>query len=324
MLHIADFLSQAASRTVLVVGDLMLDRYLFGEVTRISPEAPVPVVEVLREEARFGGAANVVLNLHSMGARPLMCGLIGHDAAGEQFRQLARDLGLDENGLMASDHRRTTVKTRVMGNHQHILRIDREDRYAMHPDERQQLLATVQRLLPQADALIFEDYDKGLLDAELIQTITGWCQAQGVPVVVDPKFRNFTAYTGCALFKPNLKELNEALDLRLKRHELPALADAALLLREKMPHANTLITLSENGMLLVDQNGNYHHLPAHPRSIADVSGAGDTVVAVMALGIACGLPYPRAAFYANLAGGLVCEHVGVVPIAPAWLREAGK
>lgn len=322
MLHIADFLSQVANRTILVVGDLMLDRYLFGDVSRISPEAPVPVVDVTGEEARFGGAANVVLNLHSMGATPLMCGLIGQDPAGEQFIHISRESGLETEGLMISEHRRTTVKTRVIGSHQQMLRIDREDRFSLHPDERAQVLATVSALLPRADVLIFEDYNKGLLDAALIEAITALCQEQNVPIVVDPKFHNFLAFKGCDVFKPNLKELNEALGLSLKKHELTAIADAAMLLRERMPHNHTLITLSENGMLLIDKAGNYHHLPAHPRSIADVSGAGDTVVAMMALGIACGLPYPRAAFYANLAGGLVCEHIGVVPIRPEWLRQA--
>ena len=308
---------------ILVIGDLMLDRYLWGRVSRISPEAPVPVVDVVRDEARLGGAANVALNLRALGATVTLCGSIGVDLPAEQFRGLMREAGLGESGLLAVEGRPTTTKTRVIGGSQQMLRVDREltsplaeaDATRLH-----QLLATLQG--ERYDAIIFEDYDKGLLSPDSIQAVIA--RAGQTPVLVDPKFRHFFAYGGSTVFKPNVKELGEALGLQLDRADRPGLEAAVRQLRQRMPHTHTLLTLSEQGVLLCDAAGTFHHHPAHIRQIVDVSGAGDTVVGVMAAALAAQLAPERAAALANLAGGLVCESVGVVPIDSALLADEAR
>lgn len=299
---------------ILVIGDLMLDRYHFGRVTRISPEAPVPVVDVERTENRPGGAANVALNIVSMGAAVTLCGVIGDDDNGERLIKCLAVKGFDTSLVITTHDRPTTTKTRIIGNNQQILRVDHESREEIGAELTGKIIARLKESLHGYDAIILEDYDKGLLNAELIAAIVEAANAHGIPVAVDPKFRNFLDYKGVTLFKPNLKELNEALHHRISKADLPAIQSAVMELRQRMPHANALVTLSENGVLLVDAQGHPTHIPAHLRKIADVSGAGDTVIAVMALAMAAGLPLPSSAAIANLAGGLVCEEVGVVPI----------
>lgn len=304
---------------MLVVGDLMLDRYLWGKVERISPEAPVPIVDIAREESRPGGAANVALNLHALGTQVVMCGLVGVDTAGAELIGHAKTQGFDASTVVQSASRKTTVKVRIMGNQQQVLRVDREDRFQLNEEESAKLLAGFLTQLPTCHALILQDYDKGLLHPELIDRMIQAAESHNIPVIVDPKFRNFFAYKGCTLFKPNLKELSEGLGQRLDTQDLAGISAAIHRLRERMPHKMTLVTLSENGMLLIDEAGEAHHVPAHYRDIVDVSGAGDTVVSVAALCLAAGLSPVSAVEYANLAGGLVCEEVGVVPIDPEKL-----
>jgi rfaE bifunctional protein kinase chain/domain len=299
---------------VLVIGDLMLDRYVWGHVSRISPEAPVPVVDVERVESRPGGAANVALNVAAMGARVAVCGVIGADDHGRTLLGHLQHDGFDTGLVRSLPDRITTEKTRVIGNQQQVLRVDHEVRSLIATEVAEELAAAIAARIREFDAVIFEDYDKGLLSPALIAAVTAAAAAAGVPTIVDPKFRNFLAYTGVTLFKPNMKELNEALGIRISNRDLPGIRAAVHSLRARMPHAMTLITLSENGVVAIDADGAQHHLPAHVRKIADVSGAGDTVVAVMALGLAAGLPLTQSAAIANLAGGLVCEEVGVVPI----------
>jgi D-glycero-beta-D-manno-heptose-7-phosphate kinase len=299
---------------VLVIGDLMLDRYLWGSVTRISPEAPVPVVDVDRTEVRLGGAANVALNLGSMGAQVSVCGVIGNDENGLMLMSCLSREGFDTRNVLQTDSRPTTTKTRVIGNNQQILRIDQEVREEIGADLRAKLLEDLLKDIHRFQAIIFEDYDKGMLGPDLIQAVMQAAKTAGIPTIVDPKYRNFLAYGGATLFKPNLKELNEALNLRLSKNDIQGIAKAVISLREKMPHAQTLVTLSENGVLTVNSAGQWKHLGAHYRKITDVSGAGDTVVAVMALCLAAGVKLESSAIIANLAGGLVCEEVGVVPI----------
>jgi rfaE bifunctional protein kinase chain/domain len=301
---------------VLVIGDLMLDRYHFGRVTRISPEAPVPVVDVERTESRPGGAANVALNIRSMGAQVTLCGLIGNDDNGQILMNCLGGEGFDTSLVIASNDRPTTTKTRIIGNNQQILRVDHESRESIDANQEAQLLQALAGKLGQFDVLVLEDYDKGLLSPVLIQGIVKESKVANVPVVVDPKYRNFLAYRDVALFKPNLKELNEALNLRIGKNDLAGIVEAVKALRARMPHQETLVTLSENGVLAIDATGHSTHIPAHYRKITDVSGAGDTVIALMALGIAAGLGLVAAATIANLAGGLVCEDVGVVPVNP--------
>ncbi|MEM9932081.1 MAG: D-glycero-beta-D-manno-heptose-7-phosphate kinase [Bacteroidota bacterium] len=306
---------------ILVIGDLMVDRYLWGAVERISPEAPVPVVDISKEENRLGGAANVALNIQAIGARPVLCGVVGVDKDGEILRELAENSHFQTDLIFPSTERRTTVKVRVIGNQQQVLRVDKEDRYPLSQVEKEFILPKLLERISDFDAIIFEDYDKSMLGAELIQKVIAEAQRYSVPTLVDPKFKQFWDYAGVTVFKPNMKELNEGLGLRLHKQDMEGITSAIKQLREKMPHHQTLITLSENGMLLVDENFKAHHFPAHYRNITDVSGAGDTVIGVTATAMAAGMPLPQAVAMANLAGGLVCEEVGVVPVNRVKLME---
>lgn len=307
-------LQVAQNIPILVIGDLMLDRYLWGKVERISPEAPVPVVEVELEENRLGGAANVALNLKELGAQPVLCGVIGTDAEGDLFMEQLIASGLSTEGIIRIPGRRTTAKIRILSNQHQMLRVDKEVRFPLQADEEQLIAAKIATLLPDAKGLIFEDYDKGLLSEKLIHSIQQLAEEFKLPVFVDPKYRNFFCYSHCMVFKPNLKELREGLGVSVTKDDIMGLKRAVSKLRDKMPHIWTLLTLSENGMLLIEHSGNAWHIPAHERKISDVSGAGDTVISVLALAFLAGLSVPEAAALANLAGGRVCEFPGVVPI----------
>lgn len=311
--------------TALVVGDVMLDAYLWGRVDRISPEAPVPVVQVTERSARLGGAANVALNLHALGATPVVASMTGDDEAATTLAKLFAERGLSTEGLVRSAARTTTVKTRVISGHQHVVRVDEEmEQDLTTPDEQAFLhhtIALMRRLGP--GVLVFEDYDKGVLTPGVIAGLVAEAQRLGIPTAVDPKRRHFFAYREVDLFKPNLKELREGLKIDLTSGDLAGVKAAARLLEARLANRISLVTLSEHGI--------YAHsateeaaLPAHHRSIADVSGAGDTVIAVASLCLAQGLPLHTLAAWANLAGGLVCEHVGVVPVDPAQLLAEAR
>lgn len=317
------WLAQSQSLRVMVIGDLMLDRYIWGRVARISPEAPVPIVEVSHEESRLGGAANVALNVSSLGAQPILCGVLGEDLFGQQFLDLVADQGFDQQGLILTKERPTTVKTRVLGNRQQVLRVDREVTDYLSPTMQTLLKQKLTTLLPTVDGVIFQDYDKGVLTPGLIRFALEVCEQAAIPTFVDPKFRQFEAYRGCTWFKPNLKELSQGLGTTIAGGDMTAIAAAIQTLRDRMPHAYTLVTLSEHGMALRRET-DLLHIPAHLRDIADVSGAGDTVISVAALAILMGMEAHIAAQYANLAGGLVCEEVGVVSIQLARLLAEEK
>lgn len=310
---------------ILVAGDLMLDRYLWGRADRISPEAPVPVVLVQEEEARPGGAANVALNLHALGVAVKLGGVIGQDAAGGELLALMESAGFGTGQVLALSDRPTTLKTRVLAQGQQMLRYDREENSPLPSEAEGRFLALLLDALPGCHALIFQDYDKGALTPWLIRELTRAACEQGIPVMVDPKFRNFWSYAQCSLFKPNLKELAGGLGRSLGRQDRAAIAAGVAELRARMPHAHTLVTLSEEGMLLFGPGMESGlHLPAHRRRIADVSGAGDTVIAVAGAARAAGYTWAEAARLANLAGGLVCELPGVVPVDPARLAAEWK
>lgn len=300
---------------VLIIGDVMLDSYVWGKVDRISPEAPVPVLSVLHKEFRPGGAANVALNIKALGATPLLCSLTGNDEAGRNFLGLFKENGISTEGLIQSDHRPTTIKTRIIGHQQQLLRIDEESTANSSDVETHLLLGRITQLLIEhsVSAIIFEDYDKGVITPELIERVTAAAIEKEIPVVVDPKKRNFLAYRNCTLFKPNLKELRDGLKMELHTSHPEAIMEAARILRKKLNAGMVMVTLSEAGMLIEGSNIETI-IPAHRRNITDVSGAGDTVVSVATLGLAAGLSPSGFTAIANLAGGLVCEKVGVVPV----------
>lgn len=309
------FLDAAGRTSALVVGDVMVDAYLHGRVERISPEAPVPVVRVTHRSARLGGAANVALNLKALGAAPMVVSVIGDDDAAATLQRLFQEQGMPTDGLLRSPLRNTTVKTRVISGHQHVVRVDEEqdDALATSDEDRLMLLLTELLLHGGPHVVVVEDYDKGVMTPRVIAHLVAEATALGIPVAVDPKKANFLSYRGVALFKPNLKELREGLKTEADPADLESVRRAVRLMEEQLGNALSLVTLSEYGAY-VHGRGEEHHLPAHRRSIADVSGAGDTVIAVAALALAHGHTPRAIAELANLAGGLVCEHVGVVPL----------
>lgn len=307
---------------ILIIGDVMIDSYLFGGVSRISPEAPVPVVAVKKKENRLGGAANVALNVQAMGATPILCSVIGADDKGDDFLDLMRQQGLSSKGILKSRHRITTTKTRIIGNNHQMMRVDDEVESDISSQETSNLLLRISTLVThdQIDAIIFEDYDKGLITPKLIQQVTKLAKQKRIPTVVDPKKKNFMHYKGVTLFKPNLKELKEGLKIdfnHLKPKELNKVSD---MFRQEQKIENLLITLSEHGVYI--NNGEVKNIiPAHVRKIADVSGAGDTVVCLASMCLALNLSPVSMATLCNLAGGLVCEYVGVVPINKKQLYQ---
>ena len=321
MAAIDTFLDRVRTTRMLVVGDVMVDAYLWGRVDRISPEAPVPVVQVTERSARLGGAANVAINAHVLGARPVVLTVIGQDANADLMERLFRDQGLSTAGLLRSPQRRTTVKTRIISGHQHVVRVDEEQEDDLNASDEQRLLDQVAELLraERPEVVVLEDYNKGVLTEAVITGIIALAKAAGVPVAVDPKRKNFFTFRGVDLFKPNLKELRDGLKIDLNAADGTAMTAAISELQTRLGNRISMITLSEHGVQV--QNGTHNaRFPAHKRKIVDVSGAGDTVITVAALALAQGLPAPTIAQLANLAGGLVCEEVGVVPIDPERFR----
>lgn len=305
---------------VLVVGDVMIDAYILGKVDRISPEAPVPVVSVTHREHRLGGAANVALNIKSLGAHPYLCAIVGDDEGGRELNYLLEKSGINNDGIVPSSSRITTVKTRVIGNNAQMLRIDEEITQTINAEENKKLVAAVESLLPQMDVLVFEDYDKGVLNKENIEQIITLAKKHNVPTVVDPKKLNFAHYKNATLFKPNLKEIKDGLKTDDNLKDFDNLKKAIAQLKEILDNPMVMVTLSELGVMITDHQ-QYIHIPAHIRNIADVSGAGDTVVSVAALCLALGCNMETIASVSNIAGGLVCEKVGVVPVEKDQLLE---
>lgn len=300
---------------VLIIGDVMIDAYFFGKVDRISPEAPVPVVSVQRKENRLGGAANVALNIQALGTNPILCSVIGNDTEATLFDELLKTTKLTNKGILKSNNRITTVKTRVIGNNHQMLRVDAEMDNELAAEDKKLLIEKITSILTndKIDVVIFEDYDKGNLSEEVIKSVVEICNSKNIPTTVDPKKRNFLHYKNVSLFKPNLKELKEGLNIDINPKNKSEIETAVFQLNQLLKNKNTFITLSENGVYITDHQNNFHE-PAHVRNISDVSGAGDTVISVASLCLALQLPIQQVAALANLAGGLVCEKVGVVPI----------
>jgi rfaE bifunctional protein kinase chain/domain len=308
---------------VLIIGDVMVDSYLWGKVDRISPEAPVPIVHVQKREKRLGGASNVAVNIQAMGATPVLCSVIGNDADGQDLLSLLQKNNLSAEGIIQSKSRTTTTKHRIISGSQHLLRIDSEVDFPINSEERVQLIHTIKDLALNCQVIIFEDYDKGVITKRLIEEVVTFARQHQIPTVVDPKKRNFLSYTGVTLFKPNLKELREGLKLDFDSHQEEELQQAVSLLKEKLQLTSALVTLSEKGVY-IDFAGEKHLLPAHIRQIADVSGAGDTVVSIAAVCLALQLSPLLIAGLANLGGGLVCEYLGAVPINKQSLLEEAQ
>ncbi|PKQ65828.1 carbohydrate kinase [Labilibaculum filiforme] len=311
---------------VLIIGDVMVDAYVWGKVDRISPEAPVPIVSCVKRESRLGGAANVALNIKSLGATPILCSVIGEDEKGKEFLNLLSEIQEENYGIVASDKRRTTVKTRFISDNQHLIRVDEEDTHELADEIEVEFINHIKSLIEKQviHAIIFEDYDKGVITKNLIEEITNLANSKSIPISVDPKKRHYNDYKNVSLFKPNFKEFVEGSNLLLEKGDIQGLFDEAKKFQNEMGIKKLFITLSELGVFISNEK-TYEHIPAVVRQIADVSGAGDTVISVATLCLATGMNARQIAAISNLAGGIVCEIPVVVPInKEQLLAESGK
>lgn len=301
---------------VLVVGDLMLDVYLRGNATRISPEAPVPVVHVSEEWTALGGAANVANNVVALGASCEVVGCAGTDRAGTQMVQALESRGIGASGVLRTDGRPTTVKTRILARHHQVARYDVEREDDVDEATADALASAIRTLVLEADALVLEDYNKGVLVPRVITAAIEAATDRGIPIVVDPKSRNFFAYGGATVFKPNLPELTAALRAPVRADDPAWMARV----RGELGCTHLLVTLGEGGMALLSGDGEYLRIPTVARSVYDVSGAGDTVTAVLAVALGAGATIAEAAVLANIAAGIEVSKAGVATVSPDELR----
>ena len=298
----------------------MLDVYIWGKVGRISPEAPVPIVEVQEESYRFGGAANVGMNVKSLGGIPVLVGVIGYDKEGTVIDALMEENDLEKDGIFYDDNRPTTVKTRIIAHSQHVVRVDKEDKKDISEEMENKILQFLQQRKNEIDGIILEDYNKGVLTKNLIRQVIDFANQNKILITVDPKFDNFFEYQNVTVFKPNRKETEDALGIKLDSEE--KVFEAGRRLKEKLNPEYLLLTRGEKGMTLFSKNGDVHTIPTRARKVADVSGAGDTVIATITMALAAGAEIEEAATIANRAAGLVCEEVGVVPVNRELLYNA--
>ncbi|MDR1167068.1 MAG: PfkB family carbohydrate kinase [Deltaproteobacteria bacterium] len=316
-------LAKLPQATALCVGDLMLDRYVYGEASRLSPEAPVPIVLVRRKSFMPGGLGNVVMNLGALGAKPLAAGLVGRDEWADILRDLLSPaLGPNSPGFLVDPDRPTTVKTRVIAGIQQVVRFDEESTEPLSRELGEAYRETVRAALPRAGALVISDYGKGLLSPDLTAWLIGEANALNIPSVVDPKGANYEPYRGATLVTPNRQELSLALGEDLTRAPDPVLAQGGRALMRRYELRNLLITRSEDGMTLLRSGGEEERLPTRARAVFDVSGAGDTVVAAMAAALARKADLALAARLATLAAGVVVGKVGTATATPAEIRAS--
>ncbi len=297
---------------IAVIGDMMLDCYFWGDVKRISPEAPVPIVEVENEFYRFGGAANVALNILKLGGIPHPIGVIGSDNYGAIFSSLVNETGITDAGIVTDDSRPTTTKTRVIADHQHMVRIDKESKQYLNKEVQNKVYKYLETHIKELNGIILQDYNKGVLTPWLIEKIISLANKNKVLVTVDPKFNNFFLYKNVTVFKPNRKEAEDVLGIKIKNDE--DISEVGQKLLEKLNAKNVLLTLGEGGIAVFEKGKTEKRMPTKARKVADVSGAGDTVISTLTMAIASGANILEASYLANYAGGLVCEEVGIVPI----------
>lgn len=297
---------------VAVIGDMMLDGYFQGEVKRISPEAPVPVVEVGNEFFRFGGAANVALNILRLGGNPLPVGVIGYDNDGTIFTSLVNELKIKSDGIFVDESRPTTSKTRVIAHNQHVVRIDKESKEYLNKKLQGRIFQYVEEHSDSYNAIILEDYNKGVLSASLIEKIIQLAQSKGIIITVDPKFNNFFSFRDVTVFKPNRKEAEDVLGMKIRTDDDISAAGSKIL--DKVNSKYVLLTLGEEGIAVFEKGKAERRMPTKARKVADVSGAGDTVISTLTMALAAGADIIEASYLANYAGGIVCEEIGIVPI----------
>ncbi|MDG2139786.1 MAG: bifunctional ADP-heptose synthase [Flavobacteriales bacterium] len=322
-MNLTKYFHDFKSKRILIVGDAIIDTYLWGEIHRMSPEAPVPVVDVAvnQNDSRLGGAANVALNIKELGAEAILCTVIGNDNRGIIFEQLMQEQNLTLEGMLISNGRKTTTKTRVIADNKHQLRIDEEDTYPIKVEH--QFYNLIEKLTHNIDAIILQDYNKGVLTENIINKIILLANKKNIPTIVDPKKHNFLSYKNCTLFKPNLIEIKEGLNTNPDINNFEEIKETTSKLRELISAKAILLTLSNKGIFLNTENGSTLKESA-TENVIDVSGAGDTVVSVATICLACNISFNDLAILANIAGGIVCEKVGVVPISNQELLERAK
>lgn len=299
-------------KRIAVIGDMMLDIYFWGEVKRISPEAPVPVLEVENEFYRFGGAANVALNISSLNGIAEPIGVIGCDNFGNNFKSLLSNQRISHHGIIEDDSRPTTAKTRVIADNQHIVRIDKESKVAINRNIQSKIFEYVKSEIKDLDGMILQDYNKGVLSSSLIAQLIELANKNKILVTVDPKFNNFYEYKNVTVFKPNRKEAEDILGMKIKSDADVTFAGNTLL--KKLNAKNILLTLGEGGIAVFEKGKPEKRMPTKARKVADVSGAGDTVISTLTMALAAGANIYEASYLANYAGGIVCEEVGIIPI----------
>lgn len=313
-------LNQFSTKRVLVLGDLMLDHYIWGTVTRISPEAPVPVVSVSSETFLPGGAANVANNIHALGGEVSLCGVVGHDEAGGRLLNILRETLNDAAGVIMDEERPTTTKERVIAHHQQVVRFDREKRDELPKPVRQQLLSKIREEIGRIHCLVVSDYAKGVITPSLMKEVMAMVKPAGIPIVVDPKVGHFSYYRGATIVTPNHLEAARAAKIEIDDEE--TLREAGFALLEQLQGEAVLITRGEHGMDLFERNGKITHIPTVAKEVYDVTGAGDTVVSALALALAAGADFVSAAQVANFAAGIVVGMVGTSTVPREELAKA--
>ena len=301
-----------SGKKIAVLGDMMLDGYYWGDVKRISPEAPVPILEIENEFFRFGGAANCALNLLKLGAEPIPIGIIGYDNNGSIFKSLLQENGIEDEGIITDDERPTTTKTRVIANSQHVVRIDKESKSYLDKNTEDKILNYLKDKISELDGLILQDYNKGVLTPSLIKNIIELANKNDILITVDPKFDNFFAYKNVTVFKPNRKETENVFGIRIRSEE--EILSAGKNLLEKLNSKYILLTLGEGGLAVFSKEEKIRRMPTKARKVADVSGAGDTVISTLTLAMSAGADIYEACYLSNYAAGIVCGEVGIVPI----------
>lgn len=318
-----DILTEAQSKRILVLGDIMLDQYLWGSMERISPEAPVPVVEVRSDSLRLGGAANVAYNIRVLGSTPVLVGLVGTDLYGTRCLEMMESEGLSADGVISDAARPTTVKTRIMAHHQQVLRTDMESRQPAARPVEKKILEHLQRLVPDVDAVLVQDYNKGVLTRRIITEVAALAKRWKRILTVDPKFDHFFEYAGATVIKPNQLELEVALGVKIRNEQ--ELCRAGKKAMQRLGCSSMLITRGAQGMTLIEKKGAITHVPARTKKVFDVSGAGDTAISTLTVALSAGASVSEATTMANYAAGLVCGEVGVVPVKrEALVRALGS
>jgi len=312
--------SKFPNSKVLVVGDLMLDVFIWGEVQRISPEAPVPVVEVREETHLLGGTANVVNNVAALGSKVLVAGVIGDDAPGRELADLFRSAAVPTDGLVHDTSRPTTIKTRIIAQNQQVVRFDRECKAPLFKDTVDQILTYIKRNLTGINAMIISDYAKGVITEDLMEEVRNISLPAGIPLIVDPKVQHANLYRNVTMVTPNHHEASLMSGINIQDEATLVSAGKAML--DRLQCESVLITRGKEGMTLLERNGRVTHIPTLARRVYDVTGAGDTVIATITLGIVAGLPIMDAALLANLAAGIVVGEVGTAAVPSSRLCAA--